>query len=43
LIDFEFSTILPGFEEPGHGPTTHSTGSSSVVRIDGQGQSSPQQ
>lgn len=42
LIDFEFSTILPGFEEPGHGPTTHNTGSSSVVRIDGQGQGSLQ-
>jgi hypothetical protein len=42
LIDFEFSTILPGFEEPDNGPTTHSTGSSSVVRIDGQGQGSLQ-
>jgi tRNA A-37 threonylcarbamoyl transferase component Bud32 len=43
LIDFEFSTILPGFEEPDHGSTTHYPGSASMVWVDGQGENSPQQ
>jgi tRNA A-37 threonylcarbamoyl transferase component Bud32 len=43
LIDFEFSTILAGFEEPDHGPTTHSTGSSTMVRVDGQRKGSQKQ
>ncbi|HEY5742828.1 MAG TPA: hypothetical protein VIS99_09830 [Terrimicrobiaceae bacterium] len=33
LIDFEFSTILPGFDEPEHGATTNSsTGLPPMVR-----------
>jgi tRNA A-37 threonylcarbamoyl transferase component Bud32 len=43
LIDFEFSTILPGFEEPDHGPTTHSPGSSTMVRVNRQRQGSQKQ
>jgi tRNA A-37 threonylcarbamoyl transferase component Bud32 len=43
LIDFEFSTILPGFEEPDHGSTTHYPGSASLVWADGQGENSSQQ
>ena len=35
LIDFEFSTILPGFEEPDHGSAAQSSGSPSVVRTHG--------
>lgn len=43
LIDFEFSTILPGFEEPNNGRTPDSPGTTSVVRVDGQGQGSAEQ
>jgi tRNA A-37 threonylcarbamoyl transferase component Bud32 len=43
LIDFEFSTILPSFDESEHRVTTTSTGSSPVVRADGQGQDPLQQ
>ena len=43
LIDFEFSTILPGFEESNDGRTAHSPGTTSVVRVDGQGQDSTEQ
>jgi hypothetical protein len=43
LIDFEFATILPGFEKPDHGSATQSAGSPPVVRADGPGQSSPEQ
>jgi hypothetical protein len=38
LIDFEFATILPGFEEPDNGSTTQRANPPSVVRTDGQGQ-----
>ena len=37
LIDFEFSTILPGFEKSNDGRPTHNPGTTSVVRVDGQG------
>ena len=43
LIDFEFSTILPGFEDPDNGSATHSAVSPPVVRADGQGQGPSQQ
>ena len=43
LIDFEFSTILPGFEDPDNGSATHSAGSPPLVRADGQGQGPSQQ
>ena len=43
LIDFEFSTILPGFEKSTDGRPTHSAGTTSVVRVDRQGQNSTQQ
>jgi hypothetical protein len=43
LIDFEFSTILPGFEEPDHGSATQSAGPPPVVRPDGPGKGSPEQ
>jgi tRNA A-37 threonylcarbamoyl transferase component Bud32 len=43
LIDFEFSTILPGFEESNDGRTAHSPRTTSVVRVDGQGQDSTEQ
>jgi tRNA A-37 threonylcarbamoyl transferase component Bud32 len=43
LIDFEFSTILPGFEEPDHGSAAQSAGPPPVVRADGQRQGSPKQ
>ena len=38
LIDFEFSTILPGFEEPDDGSATQSSGSPPVVRADRPGE-----
>jgi hypothetical protein len=43
LIDFEFSTILPGFEDPDNGSATHSAVSPPLVRADGQGQGPSQQ
>ncbi len=43
LIDFEFSTILPGFEEPDNGSATQRAGSPPVVRTDRQGQGPSQQ
>ena len=43
LIDFEFATILPGFEEPDNGSTTQRANPPPVVRADGQGQGPPQQ
>jgi tRNA A-37 threonylcarbamoyl transferase component Bud32 len=43
LIDFEFSTILPGFEEPDDGSATQSSGSPPVVRADRPGEISPKQ
>jgi tRNA A-37 threonylcarbamoyl transferase component Bud32 len=38
LIDFEFSTILPGFEKPEHGSASQSPGSPPVVRSDRPGE-----
>ena len=43
LIDFEFATILPGFEEPDNGSTTQRANPPPVVRADGQGQGPSQQ
>jgi tRNA A-37 threonylcarbamoyl transferase component Bud32 len=43
LIDFEFSTILPAFEEPDDESATQSAGSPPVVRADGSRQGSPKQ
>ena len=43
LIDFEFSTILPGFEEPDNGSATQPAGSPPVVRADRPGQSPSEQ
>ena len=43
LIDFEFSTILPGFEEPDNGTATQRPGSAPLVRADGSGQGPAEQ
>jgi tRNA A-37 threonylcarbamoyl transferase component Bud32 len=43
LIDFEFSTILPGFEEPDNGTATQPPGSAPLVRADGSGQGPAEQ
>jgi tRNA A-37 threonylcarbamoyl transferase component Bud32 len=43
LIDFEFSTILPGFEEPDNGTATRPPGSAPLVRADGSGQGPAEQ
>jgi tRNA A-37 threonylcarbamoyl transferase component Bud32 len=43
LIDFEFSTILSGFEEPDNGTATQPPGSAPLVRADGSGQGPAEQ